>query len=387
MDSQMKLINQIAATTSRKNKEFLLTKVDKKILLYAYHPDKRYYFTSKLDTRILTGKCQLTEQTWRVLDILASGQCRGHKAAILYNNYIESLTPASAELFNRILHKDLKCGVSIKTINKIYPSLVPMEFCMLCTDYVPDKMYFPCYASIKIDGDRAIFYPNRGFISRTGKKITGLDHLIGPLQHKGQVVDGELRDTTLSNSKSSGVIRSDAKTKPNVRFFVFDSKITSSMPFNERLAYTRKHYHRIHSHIIVLPHFRCLNDVQLRSYYKVAVKKGHEGLVVKNYSHMYQFKRTSDWMRMVPVKTADVKVLKLVPGKKGTKYETIVGALEVEFNGHIQKVGSGLSDEQRLYFCQEPSAIVDRTIEVEYKELTDHGKMRQPRFKRIRYDK
>lgn len=137
----------------------------------------------------------------------------------------------------------------------------------------------------------------------------------------------------------------------------------------------------------VIEHFKCDDELRLRVLYERAVRQGHEGIVVKKYDHMYQFKRSSDWMRMVPVKTADVVVVDITPGTKGSKYDGVVGALVVEYNNLVQKVGSGLSDAERTVYMDYPSDIIGKVIEVEYKGETDYGKMRQPRFKRVRYDK
>lgn len=389
MDSQMRLINTIASTNSRREKEKLLAKVEKNILLYAYHPDKRYYLTSTPSAKtVLRGETlqSLSRYTWRVLDVLSSGKYRGQKALTIYNNYMATLTPMSGELFNRILDKDLKCGVSVKTINNLYPGLVPVESCMLCTDIDMHKVAFPCYSSIKIDGDRAVFTPDKGFASRTGKKITGLEHLEQALQGRGHIVDGELRDNTLSCSRSSGLIRSNLPHKPNVHYFVFDVDIRSALPLNKRLDTLRTLY-TLHPHIHVVPHILCHDSAHVELAYKAAIKVGHEGTVVKTYDHIYQFKRSADWMRLVPVSSADVEVVDITHGKRGSKYEGKCGALVVVFHGEEQKVGSGLSDNERELYANDHSLIVGEVIEVEYKGLTDHGKMRQPRYKRIRTDK
>ena len=387
MRDQMQLIDRIALSPSRKVKEQLLRKLDKRILEYTYHPHKRYFLTPEnKPPRNCRGTSNMEDIGFRVLDLLATGKYRGAAAKQLYGAYTNSLNPESRMLFNKILSKDLKCGVNVKTVNKVHPNLVPDEFCMLCTDYDADLMTYPCYAGIKIDGDRAVFWPDKGLFSRQGKRIQGLEHIERKLQRKGKTADMELRDPSLSFSVSSGLIRSN-REKPNVRCFIFDSHIDTDLPFFKRVALTRELFQGIDSRIIVLPHVKCTDDIQVRVYYESAIAKGHEGIVIKKYDHAYKFKRSLDWARKVPIKTADVKVVDISYGKPGSKYENIVGALVVEFNNQIQRVGSGLNDAERMLFADDPAAIIGKVIEVEYKGMTDYGKMRQPRFKRIRYDK
>jgi len=102
----------------------------------------------------------------------------------------------------------------------------------------------------------------------------------------------------------------------------------------------------------------------------VALNYGYEGLVLRHSGHMYKVK---------PKHTYDVIVKDL---EEGTGRN--IGKLGA-FITDMGNVGSGLTDEQRIEFFNKN--LIGTYIEVEAMELTDTGKFRHPRFKRLRMDK
>lgn len=69
------------------------------------------------------------------------------------------------------------------------------------------------------------------------------------------------------------------------------------------------------------------------------------------------------------------------------KYEGMVGALEVDFEGLDDKIGSGISDENRELWARNPDLILNKIVEVNYHEKTKDGHMRHSRYNKIRWDK
>jgi DNA ligase-1 len=78
--------------------------------------------------------------------------------------------------YRRILIKDLRCGVSVKTVNNVQKGTVPVFQCMLAHsgDNNPKKITGDCVVEYKYDGVRAIVIVKNGnatIYSRNGKLL------------------------------------------------------------------------------------------------------------------------------------------------------------------------------------------------------------------------
>lgn len=52
------------------------------------------------------------------------------------------------------------------------------------------------------------------------------------------------------------------------------------------------------------------------------------------------------------------------------KYVDMLGKVNVEFNGNVVGVGSGFTDEQRIKYWEDRDYLVNKIIEVKYKEVS-----------------
>ena len=80
----------------------------------------------------------------------------------------------------------------------------------------------------------------------------------------------------------------------------------------------------------------------------------------------------------------------LIGAEEGSgKYEGILGAIIIDFNGVEVNVGGGFSDEQRvdLWKMYHEGTLVGKVVEVWFHEVTPDKSMRHPRFKWFREDK
>ena len=88
--------------------------------------------------------------------------------------------------YRRILIKDLRCGVSEKTVNKVVPGTVPVFTCALAHDSLKHekKMMGKKQIEIKLDGVRVlvVIHDVNGnkieMYSRNGKQFHNFDHII-----------------------------------------------------------------------------------------------------------------------------------------------------------------------------------------------------------------
>jgi hypothetical protein len=219
----LQILNELQANNSRNFKIELLTKYKdnellKEVCRLANDPFTQFY-QRKIPEYDQTYKTTFgIEWALEELKIFSNRTLTGNKAIEHLTYVLSSILPDDAKVIERIIQKDLKCGVNTSTINKVWKNLIPEFPCMLCSPFeqkLVDKITFPAIVQKKEDGMRfnAIVKFDRDlkgtveFRSRNGKEIS----LLGSLEEefielaygKDLVFDGELLvyDTVETDSK------------------------------------------------------------------------------------------------------------------------------------------------------------------------------------------
>jgi len=373
-------IEKAAAASGYSKRSFL----HPEMMLYlkaAYDPFTQYYAKRNEDFCIGTGEKVFSQDTWTLLDMLASRALTGHAADNAIDMCIFRLSPRSARLFCRILNKDLRMGLAAKSINAVFPGLVPTHDIMLAKLFDEKRVKFPCFASTKIDGVRAIYRDGK-FFSRKGLRYVGLKHLEEQLSDITEVLDGELVVPFETFQVGSGMIRRNERT-PTAQFHIFEVP-TIRAPFMER-ATIISDLHQIGDNVLAVEQYPMKNMHDLMAFYHRCRKHGFEGSIVRPWDYQYVGTRSYSWMKMKNVKSADLIIIDYFEGKG--KYAGQLGGFVVKYGYRTVKVGSGFTDEQRVEFFKNPESYIDKIAEVLYMEETDDGSLRHPRFVTIRHDK
>jgi len=247
-------------------------------------------------------------------------------------------------------------------------------------DLDESRIVLPCYISPKLDGVRG--HDDNGMFFRSGKPILGVDHIYNAVKDLGIRLDGEMLVPGMSFQKSSGLIRSHNAT-PDAHFYVFDYYNTSDI-FSNRIEVMNQ-IEVLSTKIHVITHHLVKTLKELYHYHNNYISMGLEGSVIKTPYHIYQFRQSWDWMRIVPLHSVDVVVLSMYEGKG--KYVDMMGGVRCEGEGVKVKVGTGFNDSDRALYWHDPHGLVGKTIRVTYKEKTKDGSLRHPAFDRVRQDK
>ena len=122
-------------------------------------------------------------------------------------------------------------------------------------------------------------------------------------------------------------------------------------------------------------------------FFKEQVKQGLEGAIIKSPDGLYEFRRTSSWMKMKPEEPYDVRIIGYQQGRG--KHKGVLGAFICEFDGEegTTKVGSGFSDEERKDFWVTRNSMIGKILEIQGQEITKNNSVRHPRFIKLRNDK
>ena len=95
------------------------------------------------------------------------------------------------------------------------------------------------------------------------------------------------------------------------------------------------------------------------------VREGKEGLML-NRDSKYLRKRHNGILKVKRFYTVDLRVIDVEEGSG--RLSGTLGAFVVRYKDNILHVGSGMTDEQRRQFWEDRESLIDRVIEVKYKE-------------------
>lgn len=302
------------------------------------------------------------------------------------------------ELINRILKKDLRCGVGEKLVLQGYPDLIRQFDVMRADKFEGLNKRHSYVIEPKYDGLRCIAIVEDGtvtLLSRNGKEFTSSDHLKPQLLKLAEpigdcVFDGELTAGNFNESVSA-VKKKDQQDDSTI-YNVFDvldmvewnNPIT---PYYQRRGYLKNAFEKVGDmpSLRLVPSYKIESDDEAYRFYNRFLAQGYEGGIVKNSQGLYRFKRHKDWLKLKEVNEVDLRVESLVQGEG--KYYGMLGALIVKYKNKRVSVGAGFTDEERALWWKDPSLIQGKTIEVRYHQETPDGSLRHPRLYRIRDDK
>lgn len=415
------MVERLKETNSTKDKELILSKYKgfkeiEKFLYYLYNPHLKYGISeSKLDE--IEGSMKNAKEEFVFPDLYSflvhlsisniNDNLRDQIGILL--NLIED--KKIKELIKCLLIKDLKVGLGIKTVNKVFKDLIPTHEVQLAKKYEPGKTKLKdkFFVTEKLDGIRctAYFEGNELKIkTRQGKDITGLVEIEKVLMDnkniwKEYILDGELLSIGSTPEDvykhTMEKVQNKNERKTGIEFRVFDIvpladflDKKSEVPYSFRrkvLSYLKENFTIFDSEFLTMvPLLYSGQDenVILPILDKV-VAEGKEGLMI-NLDKPYEFKRTSNLLKVKKMHSMD---LEIVGFEKGTgKNKNNLGALLVDFKGNKVGVGSGLTDWLREDMWNNKSKYLNRIAEIQYFEVSKDKNgiesLRFPVFKCIR---
>jgi hypothetical protein len=343
-------------------------------------------------------------------------------AAIEYlRMLLSSVSPDDAKVLERIIAKDLKCGVDVSTANKVWSGLIPEYPCMLCSPFeqkLVDKINFPAYAQMKMDGMRFNAIVRDGkceFRSRNGKEILLLGNLeqefIALAGSVDCVFDGELlvmldgdhqfadRQTGngILNKANKGTISAEQAAMvhatvwdliPYVAFVdghcltPYSKRFSTLQAIVDKQKSAGKKIWTVTSTIV-----QTLDEAQ--EIFQGYLAEGFEGIILKDGSGEWEDKRSKTQIKFKGELECDLKIVAVEEGKG--KAVGMLGAIICESADGIVKVnvGSGFNDAQRKQYWKEN--LVDKIVAVKYnariKNKSGEESLFLPVFIELRDDK
>jgi len=376
----------------RKHKDNTLWK---NVLVAMYDSSVNYYVSAPSDMTFVENDCA---GMFSILFTLSSRAVTGNNARALA---IKG-SKAYGEIFRLILKGSVNAGISVKTINKAYPCLIPTFDVMLAEKCKPTK--FPVYASIKYDGVRVVVLKRFGDIqirTRSGKQLYISSLTKSFEQQPDGVYDGELVMGDGLQVTRTGITGAVNKvltgTMDDIEgytFCIFDKLTNREWDNHTCVRSLSCRLSDLNENLIPDIYLRTVTQKPVNSHKEIADlfasvhERGYEGLILRYMDDAYEWRRTKALMKVKKTATAELTCVDVIDGHG--KYENMIGAIHCI--GTIKgkylidvKVGTGLSDYAR---DMPHDFYVGYAIEVEYNDIikaknNDTYSLFLPVFKRV----
>jgi DNA ligase-1 len=415
----LEIFNQLNKESSRNGKELILknniaNQLFKDILKFVYDP---YIITGIADKKL--NKFLLKEflynnrikNIYELITYLKTNNTGSDENIKDVVSFIKSQDNCLQELYIKIITKNLKVGIDLTTINKIFGDNFINQFSVMLAkkyDDYKEKVKGNFVLTKKLDGNRIIVIKDNSIVksfTRQGNQYEGLEEIesdIKNLPYDNIIFDGELiADTDGSTheiyTETTSKARSKGSNKTGLLFHIFDT-----LPLNEfqkgaskdkcierknRLTSIFNNCNLLHCKEVE-PLYIGNDLTQIEVWKKYAQEQSWEGLML-NLDSPYVCKRTDTILKVKVMQTADLKIIGFEEGTG--KNVGKLGALIVNYKGYKVGVGSGFSDYDRDYIWNHKEEYINKITEIQYFEESknqDGGiSLRFPVYKKVRTDK
>ena len=434
MKQVIKIIEKLRELSGNEQLEFLKQNSDnkllKEVLEYTYNPDKMYKINEAKLLKAFKGPFLKTDlkdgfiyemdiNIWdrykKCLDelVLKKG-VKDSDISSLVKEIFLPLCPNSLDLAKGILLKDLRLGLNVKTLNKVFPKLFTTLQVQLANKFDGRSFEKPYY-SRKFDGSRVYIMDGLAY-SRTNKLKSEepIQHILNQLrQIKGienSVLDGEMlyfdENGKEDFQKGISLTSKDKRTDEckNICYVIFD--VIPKDYFINQEPYLKFKYE--YQYLIQTlgdknaktPCYSLIGtklnniyiarqDEDISKLSELRDKNNWEGLMVREGNASYEYKRTNNLLK---IKKMQDNEFKIVGFKEGTgRLEGTLGNITIKLiTGEEVDVGSGYSDEDRKYIWENQEKILNSgyLLKVQYfeetKDKNGQNSLRFPVFKAFR---
>jgi len=254
---------------------------------------------------------------------------------------------------------------------------------MLAKDFKKEikKVTYPCYVQPKLDGMRSLGTEDGGFMSRTGKAIDTLDHIVLS-GFEDTILDGELYAHGISFQETMKLIKKYRRGETEqIKYHVYD--MVMDAPFAQR--YEKLCDIVMHNpNIEVVPTHVINNELDLAYYHAKFITEGYEGTMVRHSNESYQVnKRSSQLLKYKDFLDETYRVIDVVPSESRPEQGVIVCSSD---KGNFN-CGMKFSHFERKVILEMKHEYIGQLAEVRFFEYTDGGLPRFPVCVGFRLDK
>lgn len=444
----LQILENIGSDTKRGHKHALIEKhrdnaLFLKVVKLALDPYVNFFIRkipSYTFTLLAEGEAHQTLD-WALveLDKLSTRQLTGNAAISHLSGVLSSLDRDDAIVIERIIGKDLRCGMADGTVNEIIKGFIPTYPCLLARPYDVKNIKnitYPALSQLKADGLRVNFHVDGNKVSicaRSGRAIDLLGYMepefvdLGKRFYKPVVIDGELvvideNGKLLDRKTGNGIINKAIKgTITPEEAKMVRAQIWDVIPADEfkagisKLNYEQR-FRSLEAAVRVLipsgqdklldmlkgkvPTFwmiptKVVNSLdEAVAHFEELLAAGNEGTILKNYCGLWEDTRSKHLVKFKAERDADLEVIGWNPGEG--KFVGMVGSLICASSDRLVECSiSGFSDDLRAEITRDIDSWMNGIVAILYNErISSKEKGRTgidslflPRFAERRYDK
>ena len=331
--------------------------------------------------------------------------------------------------YRRILQKDMRCGLSERTVNNVAKKnnyeqyVIPVFSCQLAQDCELHKKKLNGKKSleVKLDGVRAVtvIYPTGkiDMFSRNGKELNNFNHIKDEISKtfnissikEALVLDGEIVSDDFQTLMKQ-IHRKNSSQNKDAKLFLFD---LLPLEYFKKGIYEKSYFSRIeelkkiHERFFIQSHVINIIDsvnvdldtekgeIEFKNFNKNSIINGYEGIMIKDPESFYECKRSTTWLKSKPFIEISLEVKDYEEGtgrNKGKLGAIIAEGIDGDKNFKTN-VGSGFTDLQRKEFWEDKDKLIGQIIEIRADSISksqdgENWSLRFPRFKSFRgFDK
>jgi hypothetical protein len=356
--------------------------------------------------------------TYDLVNKIASRELTGYAAKECVAEMLSALTEEDAELLTRVIKKDARCGVSEKTINKVWKGLVTEKLYMRCASFTAenlDRITYRALCQLKADGLflNIIYKPAQrqvNFLTRNMKPLNfhgNLEAEVNAIDIEGNIetvihgeglVLNEERTGYLPRKAGNAIITKAIEGKKGIsedeasriHLKVWDmmplaawKKKKCNFPYELRLralenAITICKEKTESKKLAIIPTKMVNSLEEAYAFFDIQLAKGREGCILKNLNGIWKSSTSGskDCVKMKKKDPADLictgtyafKQTSIMRGKTVIDTSNWIGGINLESADGKIKVnsGSGLDDILR---AKPPSYFIGHIWEIEYNEI------------------
>ena len=376
----------------------------------------------KVEEKTGDGRGISADAFWKTADRLANRSLTGNEAQVAINYLRMNAKEDEWNLwYRRILIKDMRCGTSDTTINKVAGKInetydIPVFSCQLAHDGAnhESKVAGRKFIEVKLDGVRVItiVYPSGAvsMFSRNGKELVNFPHIAKQISkhaiffQEPVVLDGEVMSSSFQDLMKQVHRKSDVAAYDAV-LNLFDILTLKDFQAGlsprtqiERSTWLKQWYTPLADHMpnvdivgqVLLDLDTAKGAQEFSAINASAIAGGYEGLLIKDPEAPYECKRSVAWLKKKPYieVTLEVKSVEEGTGKNAGRLGALVCEGQDDGKSIAVNVGSGLTDDMRNSIWADSSSVIGQLVEVRADAVTQNQdgtySLRFPRFKGFR---